>query len=184
MGRWINAQDCFTQSNFFQLRFRRRLRLLLSTPGLDLVRGSTVPASLIACLSNSDGRRGGSVALKASSGERWERAALLDDDGISRGNVDERFNRLGAPSLSPFIDCAGVILAVVRPGVKLVLIFLLFAFQPLSIYDCQCTFKIHKWYIHKWYRFLTIYRLLLKPGGGRVDLGISLGKVKCAFLVE
>lgn len=65
------AQVCFTQSSFFQLRFRRRLRLLLSILGRDRRRVSAVLVSLIPCISNSEGRRGGNVVvLKASSGER------------------------------------------------------------------------------------------------------------------
>ena len=59
-----NAQVCFTQRSFFQLRFRRRLRLLLSTFGLNrLLNSAAVFGSLIP------------FVLKASSGARWERGA-------------------------------------------------------------------------------------------------------------
>jgi hypothetical protein len=81
--------DCFTQSSFWK-RFRRLLLLLLPSL-LRLVRlGRTSLPEPFPPLSYAPRRRGGEVAVRASSGARWDGSARCDLR--LAGTVDERIN--------------------------------------------------------------------------------------------
>lgn len=76
-------QDCFTQSNFFQVRLRRLLLLLL--PSLEFILRDRDSARISLILgSKPDWRRDGEAVLKASSGARCERAERVACNSIGR----------------------------------------------------------------------------------------------------
>lgn len=95
-----DAQVCFTQRSFFQLRFRRRLRLLLSTFGLNrLLNSAAVFESLIP------------VVLKASSGARWERGAR--EEATDTSSLCEFTGNIDVPVVRPVLVVVVIVVVIV-----------------------------------------------------------------------
>ena len=95
-----DAQVCFTQRSFFQLRFRRRLRLLLSTFGLNrLLNSAAVFESLIP------------VVLKASSGARWERGAR--EEATDTSSLCEFTDSIDVPVVMPVLVVVVIVVVIV-----------------------------------------------------------------------